>query len=116
MLQKFKDPKAVQFLTMTVAVFIGSIIALCWNTIVESLVNLLMDKMPGAAMIAAIASALVVTVLGFILGITFLNKLNEPEAPATPVDPPIAPPAAQPAPPAQPTTEATPQPQTPPQQ
>lgn len=93
MFQKLKDPKAVQFLTMTVAVFIGSIIALCWNTIVESLVSLLMDKMPGVAIVAAVGSALVVTVLGFILGITFLNKLNEPETPVQPVTPPPANPA-----------------------
>jgi Na+/citrate or Na+/malate symporter len=91
MLQKFKDPKAVQFLTMTVAVFIGSIIALCWNNIVESLVSLLMDKMPGAAIIAAIGSALVVTVLGFVLGITFLNKLNAPETPEAPAAQPVTP-------------------------
>ena len=91
MFQKFKDPKAVQFLTMTIAVFIGSIIALCWNNIIEALVGLLMDKLPGAAIIAAIGSALVVTVLGFILGITFLNKLNAPETPTQPTAQPVSP-------------------------
>lgn len=88
MLEKFKDPKAVQFLTVTVAVFIGSIIALCWNNIISALISLLMDKLPGAAIIASIIAALIVTILGFLAGITFLNKLSEPETPTQPAEQP----------------------------
>lgn len=102
MFQKFKDPKAVAFITSAFAVFIGTVIALSWNNIFKALIDLLMEKMPGASIIAAIGSAIVVTIVGIVLAITVLSKLGTPEKQETPEPAPAPTPAQPPAPATQP--------------
>lgn len=76
---KPKNDNATKFLVAVVAGFVGMIIALSWNNILVSFIDIISAKVPLVGVFGGLVTAVVVTFLGVSFGVWFLNHLNQEE-------------------------------------
>ena len=72
---KIKSDHSARFIIRVVGSFVGMIIALSWNNILSSIIELLGQRAPILSLFGGLLSAILVTWIVLTLGIRFFNQM-----------------------------------------